>query len=166
MSDAGRRVAVRPALPGVDPEPSRRPGRQGANGFGPRARGGVWLVLASVVAVGFGLLTIREGGSILFGDEAARAAAGSYVPFVLQFNFVAGFAYVIAGIGLWMQRRWAAWLAIVVAATTALTFVAFGAHVYAGGGYKRDTVIAMSLRTLVWVAIAVLAHRRLIRRRS
>src|SRR3989338_8630474 len=49
----------------------------------------------SLVAVGFGLLTIKEGGMTLIGNEAARAAAGNYVPFVLWFNFVAGFAYVV-----------------------------------------------------------------------
>jgi hypothetical protein len=122
----------------------------------------VWVI--SLVAVGFGLLTIKEGGTILFGDEAARSAAGNYVPFVLWFNFVAGFAYVIAGAGLWMQQRWGAWLALVIAATTALTFVAFGAHVASGGIYEQRTVIAMSLRTLVWVAIAVIAWHRLLRR--
>ena len=40
---------------------------------------------------------------------AARQAAGHYVPFVLWFNFLAGFAYIVAGVGLWMRRRWAAW---------------------------------------------------------
>jgi hypothetical protein len=34
----------------------------------------------SLVAAGFGLLTIKEGGTILFGDqEAARDAAGNYM---------------------------------------------------------------------------------------
>ena len=122
----------------------------------------IWAI--SLVAVGFGLLTIKEGGTVLFGDEAARSAAGNYVPFVLWFNFVAGFAYVIAGAGLWMQQRWAAWLAVAIAVATAFTFVAFGAHVYSGGAYEQRTVIAMSLRTLVWVAIAAIAWRRLLRR--
>jgi hypothetical protein len=122
----------------------------------------VWAI--SLVAVGFGLLTIKEGGTILFGDEAARRAAGNYVPFVLWFNFLAGFAYVVAGVGLWIQRRWAVWLAVVIAATTALTFAAFGAHVVSGGAYEPRTVVAMSLRTLTWVAIAAIAWRRLSRR--
>lgn len=122
----------------------------------------IWVI--SLVAVGFGLLTIREGGTILFGDAAARSAAGNYVPFVLWFNFVAGFAYVIAGAGLWMEQRWAAWLAVAIAAATALTFAAFGAHVVSGGLYEQRTVIAMSLRTLVWVAIAAIAWRWLLRR--
>ncbi len=44
----------------------------------------IWAI--SLVAVGFGLLTIKEGGTILFGGEAVRTTAGNYVPFVLWFN--------------------------------------------------------------------------------
>lgn len=122
----------------------------------------IWAI--SLVGAGFGLLTIKEGGTVLFGDEAARAAAGNYVPFVVWFNFVAGFAYVVAAAGLWLQQRWAVWLAAAIAAATALTFAAFGMHVYAGGAYELRTVIAMSLRTLVWVAIMIVAARALPRR--
>jgi hypothetical protein len=118
----------------------------------------------SLVAVAFGLLTIKEGGAVLFGDAAARTAAGNYVPFVLWFNFVAGFAYVIAGIGLWLQQRWAVWLGAAIAAATAFTFAALGAHIASGNAYEQRTVIAMSLRTLVWVVIAIVASRTLRRR--
>jgi hypothetical protein len=118
---------------------------------------GVWVI--SLVALTFGLLTIREGGIVLFGDEAARRAAGNYVPFVLWFNFAAGFAYVIAGTGLWLQQRWAVWLAIIIAVATACTFVAFGVSVYSGGAYELRTFVAMSLRTLVWIAIAAISWR-------
>jgi hypothetical protein len=124
---------------------------------------GVLIWAISLVAVGFGLLTIKEGGTVLFGDAAARASAGNYVPFVLWFNFLAGFAYVIAGIGLWRQQRWAAWLAVAIAVATALAFAAFGAHILSAGAYEPRTVIAMSLRTLVWAAIAGLAFHRLLR---
>lgn len=124
---------------------------------------GIWLWALSLVAVAFGLLTIKEGGTVLFGDQAAREAAGNYVPFVLWFNFLAGFAYVAAGVGLWLRQRWAAWLAIAIAAATAVTFVAFGLHVLTGGAFEPRTVVAMSLRTLIWVVIAVVAGRRLLR---
>ena len=120
----------------------------------------------SLVAVGFGLLTIKEGGMTLIGNEAARAAAGNYVPFVLWFNFVAGFAYVVTGVGLWLQQRWAVWLAVAIAAATAFTFAAFGAHIFIGGLYEKRTVIAMSLRTLVWATIAAIAWRRLVRHQA
>ena len=124
-----------------------------------RTQRSIQIRVISWVAFGFGLLTIKEGGTILFGDEAARTAAGNYVPFVLWFNFLAGFAYVIASAGLWMKRRWAAWLAIAIAAATALVFAAFGAHIYDGGVFEMRTVLAMSMRTLVWTVIAAIAWR-------
>lgn len=123
----------------------------------------VWVRIAALVAIGFGLLTIKEGGMTLGGDAAAVAAAGNYVPFVLWFNFMAGFAYVAAGAGLWLQRRWAAWLAIAIAVTTALVFAALGVHAASGAVYEQRTVIAMTLRLLVWLVIAVFASRRLLR---
>jgi hypothetical protein len=121
---------------------------------------GIWMRVIALIAIGFGLMTIREGGAVLFYDGAARDAAGSYVPFVLWFNFLAGFAYVIAGVGLWMRRRWATWLAMAIAVATALVFLAFGVHVALGGAWEQRTVIAMTLRTLVWVGIAAIAWRR------
>ncbi|THD08690.1 hypothetical protein B1991_05045 [Rhodanobacter lindaniclasticus] len=122
-------------------------------------RRGIWTRLLSLLAIGFGLLTLREGGTVLFVDGAAREAAGRYVPFVLWFNFLAGFAYVIAGVGLWRRRRWAAWLASAIALATALVFVAFGVHVALGGAWEQRTPIAMALRTLVWTGIAAMAWR-------
>jgi hypothetical protein len=107
----------------------------------------------------FGALTLKEGGAVLFGDGSARAAAGRYVLFVVWFNFLAGLAYVAAGLGLWLQRRWAVWLALTIALATALVFAGFGVHAATGGAYEARTIGAMSLRTLVWVVIAALSWR-------
>ena len=122
-----------------------------------------WAGTAAVLAILFGLLTIKAGGSVLFVDGPARLEAGHYMPFVVWFNFLAGFFYVIAGIGLWKGRPWAAWLATAIVITTLLVFVAFGVHVYAGRAYEHRTVMAMSLRTLVWVAITMIAWSQLAR---
>jgi len=97
----------------------------------------------------------------LGGDEDAVKAAGNYVPFVLWFNFLAGFAYIVAGLGLWLGRRWAARLAIGIAVATTITFAAFGLHVYSGGAFEMRTVVAMSLRTAVWAVIATASWRLL-----
>ena len=124
----------------------------------------VWIMAISILAIAFGLLTLKEGGSVLFGGEAARAAAGHYVPFVLWFNFLAGFAYVVAGAGLWLRKRWAAWLAIAIATATVFVFAAFAIHIAGGGAWEHRTLIAMSLRSGVWIAIAAIGVRRLLRR--
>lgn len=122
----------------------------------------IWAI--SLLGFSFGLLTIKEGGLVVFDNEAARAAAGNYVPFVVWFNFIAGFAYVVAAVGLWMQQRWALSLAGAIAVATALTFAAFGLHIYSGEAYEQRTVIAMSLRTLIWIVISALAAKAFRRR--
>ena len=125
---------------------------------------GLMLWVISLVAIGFGLLTIKEGGTILFGDEVARAAAGNYVPFVVWFNFLSGFAYAVAGAGLWQSQRWALWLGIAIAIASLFAFAALLVHINSGGAYEQRTVIAMSLRILVWLTISAIAWRRLARR--
>jgi hypothetical protein len=109
----------------------------------------------------FGILTALSGGRALFGGEAARAADGNAVAFVLWFNFVAGFIYVLAGIGLLLWRRWAAQLSAVIAIATLVVFAAFGWHVAAGGAFEMRTVGAMTLRSGFWVGIAISACRAL-----
>jgi hypothetical protein len=113
---------------------------------------------AGVIAILFGLVTIASGGRALFGDEAARAAVGAAVPFVLWFNFSAGFAYVVAGIGLLTWRPWSLELAALIAAGTVLVFAAFAVHVVLGGPYETRTVAAMTLRSIVWIAIALVGR--------
>jgi hypothetical protein len=120
-----------------------------------------WAFVAAAVAVLFGILTVLSGGRALFGGEAARAAVGNAVAFVLWFNFVAGFIYVLAGIGLLLWRRWAAQLSAVIAISTLVVFIAFGWHVATGGAFEMRTVGAMILRSGFWTGVAVSACRAL-----
>jgi hypothetical protein len=115
---------------------------------------------AALFAALFGALTITSGASVLFGGEMARTA-GDYVPFVVWFNFLAGFAYVAAGAGLWFGRRWAVWLAVALAVATLATFAAFGIRAAGGAPFESRTVWAMILRSATWVAIAFLGCRAL-----
>lgn len=120
---------------------------------------GVVLKSLAVAAVIFGVLTVLSGGRALFGGEEAARAAGAVVSFVLWFNFMAGFAYVVCGLGLLQRERWAAKLAVVIAATTALVFAAFGVHVLTGGAFEARTAVAMVLRTLFWGGTACAVWR-------
>lgn len=115
-----------------------------------------WII--SIVAILFGILTIKSGGMVLFTKGEAYQAAGNYVPFVLWFNFLAGFAYIAAGLGLWFEKTWAISLSVVIALATLLVFAAFGIHVLMGENYEMRTVIAMSLRSTVWITIAAIAY--------
>ena len=120
-----------------------------------------WALIAALLAAAFGLLTIAVGGSTLLAVAANRAAGRNIVHFVLWFNFVAGFAYVAAAIGLFLWARWAALLSTVIAVATVAVFVAFGLHVWLGGAFETRTVGAMALRSIVWIVIAAAACRAL-----
>jgi hypothetical protein len=122
----------------------------------------IWIL--TVIAILFGLLTIKSGGQVLFGGNSYQKAAGNYVLFVVWFNFLAGFVYLVAGAGIWACQRWAVWLSLLIVIATIIVFAFFGLHILEGGEYETRTVAAMSLRSLVWTSIFIFSYRELIRR--
>jgi hypothetical protein len=123
------------------------------------------LKILGVIAIVFGALTIFSGGRALFGGDEARAAVGHAVGFVLWFNFLAGFAYVLTGIGILARKPWAAATALALALSTGGVALAFGLHVINGGAYEIRTVGALALRLGFWMVAAKIAgplwaHRR------
>lgn len=125
-------------------------------GVTPAARR-VLLRASALAAAAFGGLTIQSGGAVLFGPPEAAQATGHVVPFVLWFNFLAGFAYLAAATGLWLAARWGAWTATAIAAATALVFALLGLAIASGAAYEMRTVSAMALRTGFWAVVAALA---------
>jgi hypothetical protein len=115
-----------------------------------------WMAVAAIV---FGGVTVLTGGRALFGSLESRADFGNAVPFVLWFNFLVGFVYIVAGAGLLLCRRWAVYTSLFVAVSTILVFVAFGVHVIGGGAFERRTIGALTIRSLFWVAVTILSIR-------
>ena len=111
--------------------------------------------VVGVIAIAFGLLTIFSGGTARFGGPEARAAAGSAVPLVLWFNFLAGFAYIFAGVAILAWNRIAYLLSIAVFGATLLVFGALLVHVLMGGAYELRAVIAMIFRSAAWLVISI-----------
>ncbi|MBP6718898.1 MAG: hypothetical protein KA173_08545 [Rhodoferax sp.] len=118
------------------------------------------LRLLSGVAIAFGAVTVFSGGRALFGDVLERASVGNAVDFVLWFNFIAGFFYMLAGFALFRRWRCGVWLATLLAVSTALVAGAFGIHVAGGGAYEMRTVGALALRVSFWVLFSVFAWRQ------
>ena len=114
---------------------------------------GHWI--AAGIAIGFGALTILSGGLALFGGATAQAAAGNAVPFVLWFNFLSGFVYVLAGIGIALRKPWGRTLAMALALAIITVFALFGWYVFRGGAYETRTIGAMVLRAAVWIGISI-----------
>lgn len=117
------------------------------------------LKLLGIIATIFGLLTLISGGQALFLGPERGVNMGQVVTPVLAFNFLAGFAYVAAGIGIWKGQRWAARLAVALAAMTIIMFTYLGVHILSGGAFELRTVIAMGFRTAFWAMVAFVAMR-------
>lgn len=107
----------------------------------------------------FGVLTVVSGGSALFGGSTVQAALGNTVPFVLWFNFLSGFAYVLAALGIARRKAWGDSLATALAVAIVLVFALFGWHVIRGGAFEMRTAAAMTLRAAVWIGIAIYLRR-------
>ena len=128
-------------------------------------RRNVPLTIAIVVAVSFGLLSIFSAGMVLFGPAIAQTSAGAYANFVVWFNFLSGFAYVLAGYGLWTRQGWGIWLALLITAAIAAVSVGFGLHVASGAAYEMRTVAALAFRFALWLAVALIGYQAIVRAR-
>jgi hypothetical protein len=117
-----------------------------------------WLTVVAIVAILFGIATVKEGGTVLF-TEAGKQGAGNYVPFVLWFNFFAGFAYIMAGIAMFKLKSCSRRLTAVIAISTTIVFILLGIHIFNDGLYELRTVMAMTIRSTLWISIAILALR-------
>ncbi len=119
-----------------------------------------WAIILAVFIGIFGILTIKSGGEVLFIDGVGRKAAGNYVPFVLWFNFLAGFAYLAGAVGIALWQPWTKPLSLTIASLTVLCFAAFGIHILMDGLYETRTVGAMTFRSLVWIGVAISVWRK------
>ncbi|RLA65511.1 MAG: hypothetical protein DRQ88_09210 [Epsilonproteobacteria bacterium] len=120
--------------------------------------------ILSILAIGFGILTIKSGGFALFGGEAGKQFAGNYVPFVLWFNFCAGFFYIITGIGIFLKKNWSVYFAMTLALSTVLVFVAFGITIFFNNPYEMRTVGAMTFRTIFWIVLSIFSRNIILKK--
>ncbi|PRY21857.1 hypothetical protein CLV78_108129 [Aliiruegeria haliotis] len=112
-----------------------------------------WHILIGVAAMAFGALTFLSGGTVLWGPQSVRAAAGDIVLPVVWFNALSGLAYMVAGAGIALRRRWASALATMVAVAIALMLGVLVAMIIAGVAWEMRTLIAMSVRLGFWLAV-------------
>jgi len=116
--------------------------------------------ILGLVAGFFGAATVLAGGAVILRIGASRELAGEIVPFVVWFNFAAGFAYLAAAAGIWADRSWARPLAIAIAAATALVAIGFAIAVMAGQPFEARTIGALAFRFVLWAGIAGWLNRR------
>lgn len=116
-------------------------------------------LVAGIVAMVFGVVTLVEGGRMVFGSPEVWAAAGNVVPWVLYFNFSAGFVYVLTGGLTVLKKPVAAKLAVALAIANVLVLVSLFIFAATGGLFETRTMAAMGLRTVFWSVQAAVLYK-------
>lgn len=117
------------------------------------------LFIAGAVAAGFGLITIFAGGSVILDLFGMRERQGNYVDFVVWTNVICGFLYLISSYGFFTKKKWTSSvlklaLAVLIGAFLGLLIWAISDKVY-----ETKTIVAMTFRTLVTLALFFVARR-------
>jgi hypothetical protein len=106
--------------------------------------------VASILAIVIGLLSVREGGSVLLG---LTIPAYSVLPWLVWYNVVMGAVSVVAGVGMWNRGAWSISLGLNILTFHGIVFLGLlGLRQY-GQDVARISIVAMLFRTLTWIVI-------------
>jgi len=119
----------------------------------------------AVVGMAFGAVSVVAGTRVLSGVDRPDYVV---LPWLVAYNVAAGVLGVVAGAGIWMWQRWGATAASILAgAHAAVLGVLLGMRLV-GEAVATDSLGAMLLRSVVWLAIAGAARQltrgRMVRR--
>ncbi len=105
--------------------------------------------ILALVAVVFGLVTIVSGSRVLLGADPG------YIVFqpLLLFNTAMGFIYVGAGVAAWRNLARGRTTAGAIFALNLVVLAATAALYSSGDSVAIESVRAMTLRTVVWLAL-------------
>ena len=103
----------------------------------------------AIAAVLFGVVTIVAGVRVLLGSNPGYVV---YLP-LLRFNTIMGVVYVAVGVIAWRSLRFGVYGAAAICVLNLVAIAAIG-YLYAPNGSIASTSVqAMTLRTVVWLAL-------------
>ncbi len=109
--------------------------------------------VASILAVALGLLSIREGGSVLLG---VTIPAYHVIPWLVWYNVAMGAVSVVAGVGMWMRSAWSIGLSVNILAFHGIVFFGLVGMQQYGQEVAMNSIFAMMFRTFTWIVIYLL----------
>jgi hypothetical protein len=108
------------------------------------------------VGMAFGAVSVVAGTRVLAGVDRPDYVV---LPWLVAYNVAAGVAGVVAGAGIWMWQRWGATAASSLAGAHAAVLGLLAGMRLMGGAVATDSLGAMLLRSVVWLAIAGAARQ-------
>ena len=108
-------------------------------------------ILAAGIAVLFGVATLFAGSRVLLGSDPGYEV---FRP-LLVYNTAMGVAYLAAGIAIWRGVNAGRYAAGVIFLLNLLVLVGIVVIYRSGGAVAVDSLRAMTLRTVVWLALFI-----------
>jgi len=109
--------------------------------------------VAAILAIVLGLVSVREGGSVLLG---LTTPAYAVLPWLAWYNVAMGIVSVVAGVGMWQQREWGITLAVNILALHGIVFLGLIGLNQIGQTVAMISIFAMLFRTFTWIVICSL----------
>lgn len=110
-------------------------------------------IIATCIAVLFGVVTLFAGGRVLLGSDPGYEV---FRP-LLVYNTAMGVAYLAAGIAIWRSVNAGRYAAGAIFLLNLLVLVGIVVLYRSGGAVAVDSLRAMTLRTVVWLALFIAA---------
>lgn len=110
-------------------------------------------ILAAGIAVLFGVATLFAGSRVLLGSDPGYEV---FRPLLL-YNTAMGVAYLAAGVALWRNVNAGRYAAGAIFLLNLAVLVAIVVIYRSGGAVAVDSLRAMTLRTVVWLALFIAA---------
>ncbi len=110
----------------------------------------------ALVGLAFGLLSVLAGTRVLAGIDRPDYVV---LRWLVVYNVIAGLAGVAAAAAVWIRRAWGPTAARLLTTAHAAVLVALVGMRFAGADVASDSLAAMTLRTVLWLVIAVVAAR-------
>ncbi len=106
----------------------------------------------------FSALAVLAGSRVLLGLDVPDYVV---LPWLVRYNVGAGLFGVAVAVGLWLRHSWAITAGAALAAAHGAILAVLIVMRLGGGAVANDSLGAMTLRTVVWSAIALVAGRML-----
>jgi hypothetical protein len=106
--------------------------------------------VAAILAIMLGLLSVREGGSVLLGVTGPDYPV---LTWLIWYNVAMGVVSVAAGVGIWKQQGWSSTLAVNILVFHGVVFTSLFGMYQLGQSVAERSILAMLIRTFTWVVI-------------
>ncbi len=115
-------------------------------------KNGIGIKIILIIGLLFSIISIIEGTSVLLGISTPGYII---VPALLYYNIIFAIVGLGTSIGLWLRTKWSVRSSVTIALFHSIVLILVAVFHFVDGTFAIDSVRAMSIRSILWIAISV-----------